>query len=89
MKSFILSFPKYVPSLIMILVALYFTFADNPLGVNGLKVFPYAEQVGHFILYFLVALTFILDYAKATLPGFDYQAESQVDYWGDTEFNDS
>jgi hypothetical protein len=68
MKSFILSFPKYVPSLIMILVALYFTFADNPLGVNGLKVFPYAEQVGHFILYFLVALTFILDYAKARLP---------------------
>ena len=68
MKSFILSFPKYVPSLIMILVALYFTFADNPLGVNGLKIFPYAEQVGHFILYFLVALTFILDYAKARLP---------------------
>ena len=68
MKSFILSIPKYVPSLIMILVALYFTFADNPLGVNGLKIFPYAEQVGHFILYFLVALTFILDYAKARLP---------------------
>lgn len=68
MKSFILSFPKYVPSLIMILVALYFTFDDNPMGVNGLKVFPYAEQVGHFILYFLVALVFILDYAKSKLP---------------------
>ena len=68
MKSFILSIPKYVPSLIMILVALYFTFDDNPLGVNGLKIFPYAEQVGHFILYFLVALVFILDYAKSKLP---------------------
>ena len=68
MKSFILSIPKYVPSLIMILVALYFTFDDNPLGINGLKIFPYAEQVGHFILYFLVALVFILDYAKSKLP---------------------
>ena len=47
MKSFILSIPKFVPSLIMILAALYFTFADNPLGINGLKVFPYAEQVGY------------------------------------------
>ena len=68
MKNFILSIPKGLPTIIMILLALYFTFADNPLGVNGLKVFPYAEQVGHFILYFLVALVFILDYAKAKLP---------------------
>lgn len=68
MKSFILSIPKGVPTIVMILVALYFTFANNPLGVNGLKIFPYAEQVGHFILYFLVALVFILDYAKAKLP---------------------
>jgi purine-cytosine permease-like protein len=68
MKNFILSIPKGLPTIIMILLALYFTFANNPLGVNGLKVFPYAEQVGHFILYFLVALVFILDYAKAKLP---------------------
>ena len=68
MKNFILSIPKGVPTIVMILVALYFTFANNPLGVNGLKIFPYAEQVGHFILYFLVALVFILDYAKAKLP---------------------
>lgn len=68
MKNFILAIPKGVPTIIMILLALYFTFADNPLGVNGLKIFPYAEQVGHFILYFLVALVFILDYAKAKLP---------------------
>ena len=68
MKNFILAIPKGLPTIIMILLALYFTFADNPLGVNGLKVFPYAEQVGHFILYFLVALVFILDYAKAKLP---------------------
>ena len=68
MKNFILAIPKGLPTIIMILLALYFTFADNPLGVNGLKIFPYAEQVGHFILYFLVALVFILDYAKAKLP---------------------
>lgn len=68
MKSFILSIPKGLPSAIMILLILYFTFADNPFGVNALKVFPYAEQVGHFVLYFIACLVFIFDYAKARLP---------------------
>lgn len=68
MRSFILAIPKGVPSIIAILVALYCTFAKNPFGINALKVFPHAEQVGHFILYFVVALTFILDYAKSRLP---------------------
>ena len=68
MRSFILAIPKGVPSIIAILVALYCTFAKNPFGINALKVFPYAEQVGHFILYFVVALTFILDYATSRLP---------------------
>lgn len=68
MKSFLLSIPKGLPSAIMILLMLFFTFGDNPLGVNSLKVFPYAEQVGHLVLYFFIALVFILDYAKARLP---------------------
>ena len=68
MKSFILSIPKGLPSLIMIVLMLFFTFAKNPFGVNALKVFPYAEQVGHLVLYFFIALVFILDYAKARLP---------------------
>ena len=54
--------------LIMIVLMLFFTFAKNPFGVNALKVFPYAEQVGHLVLYFFIALVFILDYAKARLP---------------------
>ena len=68
MKSFILSIPKGLVSILAILLTLYCTFASNPFGVNALKVFPYAEQVGHMILYFIVALAFILDYAKARLP---------------------
>jgi EamA domain-containing membrane protein RarD len=68
MKSFLLSIPKGVPSIIMVLIVIYFTFANNPLYVNSLKVFPYAEQVGHFILYFVMASVLILDYAKARLP---------------------
>ena len=52
----------------MVLVVLYFTFANNPLGINALKIFPHAELVGHLILYFVVALVFILDYAKSRLP---------------------
>lgn len=52
----------------MILLILYFTLADNPFGVNALKVFPHAEQVGHFVLYFIACLVFIFDYAKARLP---------------------
>ena len=68
MKSFILSIPKGIPSVVALLVVLYFTFANNPLGINALNVFPGAKLVGHFVLYFLVALVFILDYAKSRLP---------------------
>ena len=68
MKSFILSIPKGVPTIVMIGILFYFTFADNPLWVNSLRVFPYAEQVGHFVLYFIAGLVFTLDYAKARLP---------------------
>ena len=52
----------------MIALMVFFTFAKNPLGVNSLKVFPFAEQVGHLVLYFIIALVFTLDYAKARLP---------------------
>lgn len=68
MKSFLLSIPKGVPSAIMIALVLFFTFTPNPLNINALKVFPFAEQVGHFVLYFVTALVFIFDYAKARLP---------------------
>lgn len=68
MKSFILGIPKGITSVLMILIVVFFTFANNPLGVDALRIFPFAEQVGHFILYFIVALAFILDYAKARLP---------------------
>lgn len=68
MKSFILSIPNGLASTIMVLIVFFFTFVNNPLGINSLRIFPYAEQVGHFILYFIVALVFILDYAKTRLP---------------------
>lgn len=68
MKSFILSIPKGLPSCLMIALVLFFTLTNNPLGLKSLKVFPYAEQVGHIVLYFFIALVFILDYAKARLP---------------------
>ncbi len=68
MKSFLLSIPKGLPSAVAVLLVLYLTFAPNPFNINALKFFPFAEQVGHFILYFIVALVFIFDYAKARLP---------------------
>lgn len=68
MKSFILSIPKGLPTIITLILVTYFTLARNPFGVNALRLFPYAEQVGHLILYFVVALVFILDYAKGKLP---------------------
>ena len=68
MKSFLLAIPKGLPSAIAVVMVLYFTFANNPFGIHSLKLFPYAEQVGHGVLYFCAALVFILDYAKARLP---------------------
>ena len=68
MKSFILSIPKGVITVVTLVLVLFFTLYPNPLGVNSLKIFPYAEPVGHLILYFFVALALIIDYAKAKLP---------------------
>lgn len=68
MKSFILSIPKGVPTIITLILVFYFTLAANPFGINALRIFPYAKQVGHFILYFVVASVFIMDYAKSKLP---------------------
>ena len=68
MKSFILSIPKGVPTIITLLLVFYFTLAPNPFGINALRIFPYAKQLGHFILYFVVASVFIMDYAKGKLP---------------------
>ena len=68
MKTFILSIPKGVPTAVMLLLVLYFTFAKTPLGLNVFHSIPYAEYVGHFVLYFIACLVFILDYAKARLP---------------------
>ncbi len=53
--------------MIIVLIAIFFKFANNPLGIHALK-FPYSTQVGHAVLYFFVALVFILDYAKSRLP---------------------
>ena len=52
----------------MLVLVAYFTLATNPFGINALRIFPYAKQVGHFILYFVVASVFIMDYAKGKLP---------------------
>ncbi len=68
MKSFILSIPNGLLTAIAVVMVLIFTFVENPFGINALKIFPYAEQVGHFVLYLLVALVMIIDYAKARLP---------------------
>ncbi len=68
MKSFLLSIPRGVPSVVIILIVMYCTFAKNPFFVNALNVFPGAEQLGHFILYFAMASVLILDYAKSRLP---------------------
>ena len=37
MKSFILAIPRLVPTVLMVLVAIYFTLANNPMGVNAMK----------------------------------------------------
>lgn len=68
MKSFLLSIPKGVPTIVMVLLILFFELSRNPLGINSLRHLPMAPQVGHFILYFIAALVAILDYAKSRLP---------------------
>jgi len=68
MKSFLLSIPKGVPTLLVILLTLYISFSKYPFGIHDLKPFPYFDLVGQAILYFCITLIMILDYAKACLP---------------------
>ena len=66
MKSFILSIPNGLLSIIMIVVVMFFTFTSS---VNHLRdLFPHAEQFGHMVLYFVTAVVILFDYAKARLP---------------------
>lgn len=66
MKSFILSIPNGLLSIIMIVVVMFFTFTSS---VNYLRdLFPHAEQFGHMVLYFVTAVVILFDYAKARLP---------------------
>lgn len=38
---------------------------------------------------FIGASCYIMDYAKEVLPGFDFAAEGELDYWGDFVWNDN
>ena len=68
MKNFILSIPKGVPTFLAILITLYISFTRNPLGLSDMRIFPHADLVGQMVLYFIITLVMILDYAKAVLP---------------------
>lgn len=67
-KRFILALPTGVPSIITIAVIAYLSLADNPVGADEFALFPGADKLAHFLIYFVAASVFILEYCKKRMP---------------------
>ncbi len=60
--------PTGVSSVLMIAAIAYLSLASDPMGVSHMHLFRGSDKVAHFVMYFVAATVFILDYAKARLP---------------------
>ncbi len=68
MRQLLKSIPVGVLSALAIVLTAYFSLDPNPLGDNNIMLFAGADKVAHLLLYLLVTVLFITDYAKYKLP---------------------
>ena len=68
MKHLLRSLPTGVASLIVVLLIAYLSLSSDPLGASHVHLFPGSDKVAHFLMYFVAAVVFIVDYAKHRLP---------------------
>lgn len=68
MKKFLRKIPVGVTSAIVTLIVLYFSLSADPVGAKKLMWFEGADKMWHFVMYFVVASVYYLDYAKFKLP---------------------
>lgn len=68
MKKIIINTPFAVPSLVIIVFILFLTLVPEPIGKHEIRLFPGADKIVHFIMFFVAGCVFILDYAKKCYP---------------------
>ncbi len=68
MKRFLRKLPAGVTSVLITVVVLYFSLSAHPVCADELMWFAGADKMWHFIMYFVVAGVYYLDYAKYKYP---------------------
>ena len=61
MKELLFKIPPFVATVIVILIVAYLTLVPKPLPDMPLMMFPYADKVVHFVMFFGVAACLMLD----------------------------
>lgn len=60
--------PTWISSAIVFALIAYISLDSNPMDINRIKLFPGADKIIHFIMYFTFCTILILDYAKSKMP---------------------
>lgn len=67
MKTFLKYIPTGLLSLAVTLLVAYFSLSSDPLG-SDLPLFPGADKVAHFLMYFFTTLVYLYDYTRKKFP---------------------
>lgn len=59
--------PKFVSSIAVVLVVLYLTLFPDPFSGTKVPMFPGADKVVHFVMFFSVAACFYLDFGRTNM----------------------
>ena len=60
--------PNWILSTMVLLLVTYISLDSNPMNINRIVLFKGADKLIHFIMYFVLCSTFIIDYAKSRMP---------------------
>lgn len=58
------SIPSYVPTAVVVVAILYLSLAPDPLPDQDKLLFPGADKVVHFIMYWGLSITYCFDYYR-------------------------
>ncbi len=68
MRKLLRKLPAGITSALITVIVLYFSLSAHPVGAEDLMWFVGADKMWHFIMYFVVASVYYLDYAKFRYP---------------------
>lgn len=68
MKKFISHIPPFLPSLLITVFIIYLSIDSNPLDANSLHLFPGADKLVHFIMYFSCVVVYVGEYGRKRFP---------------------